>query len=141
MNRNAAIGVLVLFVVVVVGAVLLVAQSKNTPTDSVGDVQTSPAAAGTTKPVPTPVPVPTPSAQSSDTTRVMSIENYIATHIHDFSPVKEQLGGTFHVTKVTAHGGAGTVYYEDGHSAYVADFTYSVDDFGAVSIDSFKVRS
>jgi hypothetical protein len=54
--------------------------------------------------------------------------------------VTTQMGTSYHVTKVEAHGGAGTVYYDDTSKSYVADFIYSVDDFGAMSIDKFTVR-
>ncbi len=88
---------------------------------------------------PTPVPEPA-SAEPSDVHDATSVESYIKKHITEFSTVKAQLGGTFYVTRIETRGGAGTVYYEDGHSAYVADFVYSIDEFGTISIDGFKVR-
>ncbi|HEU0080949.1 MAG TPA: hypothetical protein VFQ72_02915 [Candidatus Paceibacterota bacterium] len=74
------------------------------------------------------------------TGRVMSIEDYLRLNISGLSPVKASLGGTFYVTDVQAHGGAGTVKYEDGHSAYIADFTYSIDEDAGIAVDTFKVR-
>jgi hypothetical protein len=68
------------------------------------------------------------------------IEEYVGSHISQLSPVKEQLGGKFFVTAIEAHGGAGTVEYEDGHNAYTADFTYAVDAAGNPSVTSFKIR-
>lgn len=68
------------------------------------------------------------------------IEEYVADNISSLSPEAAQLGGTFYVTRIDAKDGAGSVSYEDGHSAYTADFTYSLDDAGAVSVDSFVVR-
>jgi len=79
-------------------------------------------------------------APVTDVPRAVSVETYIKKHIREFSPVKEQLGGTFYVTEVEAHGGAGSVSYEDGHNAYTADFRYAIDEFGMISIDSFVVR-
>ena len=70
----------------------------------------------------------------------MSVEGYMTLHISDFAPIKEQLGGKFHVTKVEARGGVGVVSYEDGHNAYTADFRYATDEFGTISIESFSVR-
>ncbi len=72
--------------------------------------------------------------------RLMSIENYVRMNISELSPIKETLGGTFYVTEVEAHGGAGTVRYEDGHTAYTADFTYSIDEKAGIAVDSFTVR-
>ena len=72
--------------------------------------------------------------------RAISLEDYFKLNISTLSPIKVTLGGKFYVTKVEAHGGAGTVYYEDGHSAYVADFTYSTDEQGIVSVETFSVR-
>ena len=43
---------------------------------------------------------------------------------------------------IGAHGGSGTVEYEDGHNAYyVADFTYDVNVEGRPEITSFKIRA
>ncbi len=91
-------------------------------------------------PQPTPSPKPTPTPTASDVHDATSVESYVKKHITEFSTVKAQLGGTFYVTRIETHGGAGTVYYEDGHSAYIADFKYSIDEFGTISVDSFKVR-
>jgi hypothetical protein len=76
----------------------------------------------------------------SDVKRSMSVEAYVTQNISELSPIKEQLGGTFYVTKIEAHGGAGTVEYEDGHNAYVADFRYETDERGAVTVSSFSIR-
>lgn len=69
-----------------------------------------------------------------------SIEAYVTQNISSLSPEKEQLGGTFYVTDIEAHGGTGTVEYEDGHNAYTADFTYEVDASGTPSVTSFTLR-
>ncbi len=80
-------------------------------------------------------------ATSSSSGRAMTVEQYITANISSISPVKEALGGTFYVTNVETHGGAGTVYYEDGHSSYIADFTYDTDaDTGAITVKTFTVR-
>jgi hypothetical protein len=91
---------------------------------------------------PTPAHARAPSSRvpSSDIVHAVSVESYIKKHITTFSPVKATLGGTFYVTQVDAYNGKGTVNYEDGHSAYIADFAYTVDDFGSVSINNFTVR-
>jgi hypothetical protein len=73
--------------------------------------------------------------------RAMSIEQYVSQNISELSPEKEVLGGTFYVTKIEANAGTGTVEYEDGHNAFVADFTYDIDpEHGAITIKSFIVR-
>lgn len=73
--------------------------------------------------------------------RAMSVQEYISQNISEISPVKEQLGGKFYVTNIEAGEGTGTVSYEDGHNAYVADFTYSTDEnTGAITVNSFTVR-
>lgn len=69
----------------------------------------------------------------------MSVEEYVRENISALSPEKEQVGGTFQVTRIEAADGKGVVEYEDGHNAYVADFTYSGDD-GGISIGTFTVR-
>lgn len=75
----------------------------------------------------------------SETARGIAVENYVKANITALSPVSASLGGTFYVTRIEASGGVGTVEYEDGHSAYVGDFTYSADETG-VRIASFTVR-
>jgi hypothetical protein len=81
---------------------------------------------------------PTPSP--SENARLMSIEDYVKNNISTLSSEKEQVGGTFYVTAIEAHGGAGTVSYEDGHNGYTADFTYTTDENTGYTITSFKVR-
>ena len=71
--------------------------------------------------------------------RIMSVEEYVRQNISTLSPERAVLGGTFYVTKVQASDGRGTVWYEDGHAALVANFTYIVDKYG-ISISSFEVR-
>ena len=78
--------------------------------------------------------------QSTTQNRVMSIENYVTIYISELSPVPEELGGRFYVTHITTGGGKGTVNYEDGHNAYIADFTYSYEDNKAIKMESFKIR-
>jgi hypothetical protein len=78
--------------------------------------------------------------QPQNVERAMPIEDYVRLNISELSPEKEVLGGTYYVTKIEAHGGAGTVEYEDGHNAYVADFTYSTDERGAITMNSFVIR-
>lgn len=80
------------------------------------------------------------SANSENSMRVMSIESYVTTNISLLSPIKEQLGGTFYVTKIEASDGAGTVEYEDGHNAYTADFTYDTNEQTGITIKSFIIR-
>ncbi len=72
--------------------------------------------------------------------RYMDIESFVRNSISELSPIEAQLGGTFYVTAIQTNNGAGTVSYEDGHSAYTADFTYSVAQDGRPSIESFTVR-
>lgn len=80
------------------------------------------------------------STTASSTVQNETIESYVRGNISRLSPVTGQLGGTFYVTTIEAHGGVGTVRYEDGHNAYVADFTYSIDAAGKPSVQSFTVR-
>lgn len=71
----------------------------------------------------------------------MSIEDFVKQNISALSPIKEQLGGKFYVTSIEAHGGIGTVEYEDGHNAYTADFTYEIDENGVPTVTAFIPRS
>jgi len=72
--------------------------------------------------------------------RVTSLRAFFDENLAALSPEKPVLGGTFYVTDLEAHGGAGTIRYEDGHNAYVADFLYSVDEQGGVRVETFTVR-
>ncbi len=72
--------------------------------------------------------------------RTMTLERYIGTHIGELSPVQEVLGGTFYVTEVTGSNGTGVVRYEDGHNAYVADFTYTGNEALGFQVTKFRVR-
>lgn len=69
-----------------------------------------------------------------------SVEAYVRENISRLSPEPAVVGGAFYVTNIEVGNGTGTVEYEDGHIALVADFSYSLDGVGRVAIDSFKVR-
>lgn len=69
-----------------------------------------------------------------------TVETFVRNNISSLSPDKEVVGGTFYVTDFQAQGGKGVVSYEDGHVAFTADFTYTVDQNGNVNITSFQVR-
>ncbi|KND47480.1 MAG: hypothetical protein AB199_03560 [Parcubacteria bacterium C7867-004] len=88
------------------------------------------------RPLP-PEPVVT---EEAPVARYMDIESYVRNSISELSPIKEQLGGTFYVTKIEMSEGMGLVEYEDGHNAYVADFTYSVAEDGKPTILTFTIR-
>jgi hypothetical protein len=77
----------------------------------------------------TPAPAPDP-----------YLADFFNANITALSPVKSTLGGTFYVTKVEARDGAGTVYYEDGHNGYVADFLYSTDKSGRPKVETFTMH-
>lgn len=72
--------------------------------------------------------------------RTVSVETYVRQYISELSPVKEQYGGRFYVTDVYASGGLGRVRYEDGHHAYIADFTYVIRSDTGIVINSFYLR-
>ncbi len=86
-------------------------------------------------------PVPeVPAEVIPEQTSTESIEEYVRNNISTLSTEPEVLGGTFYVTSIEATNGSGVVSYEDGHNAYTADFTYSTNESGAISVDSFVVR-
>ena len=75
--------------------------------------------------------------------QAVTIQEYITKNISSLSAeagAPEVLGGTFYVTKFEAKKGSGTISYEDGHNAYTADFTYTTDKKGLVSVKTFVVR-
>lgn len=81
-------------------------------------------------------------APATSTGKHMGIEAYVTAFISELSPIKEQVGGTFFVTQIDiTNATSGTVEYEDGHNAYVADFTYTVDpETARPSVTSFRIR-
>lgn len=70
----------------------------------------------------------------------VSPESYVAKNISELSPAKEVLGGKFYVTEIRAGNGTGVVHYEDGHVAFIADFTYTASDERGIEITSFTIR-
>lgn len=72
--------------------------------------------------------------------RYMDIETYVRTNISALSPIKEQLGGTYYVTDIATRDGTGVVSYEDGHNAYIADFSYTIEEDGRPVVTSFTPR-
>ncbi len=83
-------------------------------------------------------PEPT-STTTENTPRIMSIEDYVKQNISTLSPEKETVGGKFFVTEIQTTGNTGVVKYEDGHNAYVADFTFTTSETGH-KINSFIIR-
>lgn len=86
-----------------------------------------------------------PNAVEAPQGKVQSIESYLQEHISELSTEPAVLGGTFYVTAVDlmptgAGRGTGVVAYEDGHVAYIADFSYSADDFRGIEITNFVIR-
>lgn len=74
--------------------------------------------------------------------RADAIENFIRGNLATLSPVEPSMGGTFYVTRIRLLDGEGTVNYEDGHMAYVADFTYTItEDNRNVEVTSFTIRT
>jgi len=114
MNMKKNITILIIAIIIIAAVLGLVAYQKNIPVED-----TTPA---------------------SGSPRLMSIENYVNSHISELSPEKAVLGGTFYVTAIEASDGTGVVSYEDGHIALVADFTYTADENTGYTITSFKVR-
>ena len=86
---------------------------------------------------------PTPVAQASlptKTLRSVTVSKYISENLATLSPVKTQEGQSFSVSKIMLTAATGTVEYSDGKGTYTADFTYSLDDTGKTSVQSFTVR-
>ncbi len=78
----------------------------------------------------------------SEAQKMMTIEEYVRKNIGTLSPERPVLGGTFYITdmKINADAQTGTVWYEDGHIALVADFAYAYSDRLGHSVTSFVVR-
>jgi hypothetical protein len=73
--------------------------------------------------------------------RADAIEAYVRANLAELSPVEPSMGGSFYITRIRLLDGAGTVNYEDGHMAYVADFTYTVSENNRdVTVSDFVVR-
>lgn len=69
------------------------------------------------------------------------VSSYIEGNISQLSPEPEVLGGTFYVTNIEFSGpNSGTVEYEDGHIALVADFEYSLNEEGIDHVELTNVR-
>jgi hypothetical protein len=96
---------------------------------------------GAAAPAPTPTDTPSKNTGASQG-KLMSVEAYVTQNISALSPIKEDLGGTFYVTEITVDPGMrkGVVKYEDGHNAYVAEFTYTSSDRTGHTITSFVIR-
>jgi hypothetical protein len=75
--------------------------------------------------------------------RSVGIEEYMKRNISGISAeagYPEEVGGTFHITKFSAANGKGEASYEDGHNSYTADFAYTTDKKGIVTVTSFTVK-
>lgn len=69
------------------------------------------------------------------------VSQYIEENISQLSPDSEVLVGTFYVTNIEFTGtNTGTVEYEDGHIALIADFTYHFDDGQVAEVELTNVR-
>lgn len=95
--------------------------------------RTTPAPTGTETATTTPI-------TTASSTADIPATDYVRQNISTLSSIQASLGGTFYVTNIEATSGTGTVKYEDGHMAYIADFTYTKDAAGNMSITSFAIR-
>ncbi len=77
--------------------------------------------------------------QNPQDERIMDVQSYVRQNISQLSPEPAVMGGTFYVTDIKTDGTSGTVWYEDGHIALIADFTYLIDKYG-ITITSFEVQ-
>lgn len=77
--------------------------------------------------------------QDAPTQNPDGVVAYVSRNIASLSPQKAVNGGTFYVTNITLDNGSGTVEYEDGHIALVADFTYAFAENGEVRVTSFEI--
>lgn len=87
--------------------------------------------------------------QNKKDASVINIEqdakDYITAHISELSPEKEVLGGKFYVTSITSNETAdgsvvyGDVSYEDGHNAYSAYYTFTINPDHSLSLKSFEI--
>lgn len=71
------------------------------------------------------------------------VTEYVTAHVGDLSPQKETIGTKFAVTRLgfDERSGTGVVNYEDGHTTYVADFSYSItESSGNVAVKNFTIR-
>jgi hypothetical protein len=96
----------------------------------------------TTEPTPAPQQETRTTTTSAPQGKLMSVEAYVTQNISALSPIKETMGGTFYVTEIEVEPeeNKGKVEYEDGHNAYVAEFTYTSNDRTGHTITSFVVR-
>jgi len=125
-------------ILVVVGLLIIVAilfsQSRDTTDQQDTDVLT-----GTDQ--------NTQTQTLTQTQRESIVSTYITARIGELSPELPVLGGTFYVTEISFSGESeGTVSYEDGHIALMADFDYSINEAiiaqweAAVDVELSNVR-
>src|SRR3989344_4711514 len=86
-----------------------------------------------------PIDAVVPSESKTDAERLGMVGDYVKENISELSPEKEVLGGKFFVTSVSFNESLGIVNYEDGHNAYMATFTFAVDETKTVSVTDFKL--
>jgi hypothetical protein len=67
------------------------------------------------------------------------VEEYIKAKISDLAPEKPVVGGSWYITNITVMPDTktGEMYYEDGHIAGKASFSYSIQD-AIVTISNVK---
>lgn len=81
------------------------------------------------------------SNELSQEQRETLVAGYIEKNISELSPESEVLGGTFYVTNIEFTGtNSGTVDYEDGHIALIADFEYSITEEDGIEVELSTVR-
>jgi len=85
--------------------------------------------------------VEVPSPHEDVNARADAMEAYIMENLATLSPVQPTMGGSFYITRLRLLNGEGTVNYEDGHMAYVADFTYTIsEDNRQIEVTSFTLQ-
>ena len=114
-QKSLIIAVIVIGLFVVGG--LLISQNSDRMTDADADVIT-----GTDQ-------NDTDTQTLTQAQRESIVSTYLTARINELSPEAPVLGGTFYVTDISFSGDSeGTVSYEDGHIALMADFDYSINE-------------
>lgn len=130
MNRNNAI-LVILILVIIAGSIYYFSEPAMQTVEAPGPVAPTSTQSVTSAPEP---------AEATDEEQDAA-EAYVRENIVTLSTEPAVLGGTFYVTDIEADSDwTGTVEYEDGHVAFVADFTYAVNASGTPRITSFTVR-
>jgi hypothetical protein len=84
--------------------------------------------------------ITTTSVPGQPSQEAIALSQYMPQNLESLSPVKPAKDAQLRMTQMLFNQGKGTVEYTDGNKTYTANFDYSIDEAGKVTVSAFTLK-